>query len=185
MIENKQIIKTAVFGGGCFWCTEAIFKMLRGVVSVLPGYAGGTISNPTYEEVSSGNTGHAECIKIEFNPNEIKYDDLLTVFFGSHDPTIVNKQGNDIGTQYRSIIFYTTQEQKETAENFIKDLNQSNKEGTKIVTEVVPLDRFYLAENYHADYYARNKSAPYCQLVINPKLEKVQKEFAKLLKNNQ
>ncbi len=175
--------ETAVFGGGCFWCTEAVFKMLRGVSSVGPGYAGGTTANPTYEHVSSGNTGHAECIKIEFNPNEIKYRDLLTVFFGSHDPTTVNRQGNDIGTQYRSVIFYTTPEQKEIAEKFIAELNDSAKEGLKIVTEVMPLDTFWPAENYHADYYANHKEAPYCQLVINPKLEKVQKEFANLLKS--
>ena len=176
--------ETAVFGGGCFWCTEAVFKMLKGVYRVLPGYAGGTTKNPTYEQVSSGNTGHAECIQIEFNPDEIKYEDLLTVFFGSHDPTTVNRQGNDVGPQYRSVIFYTTAEQKEIAETFIKEVNDSNKEGKPIVTVVVPLDVFYLAEDYHKDYYERNKEAPYCELVINPKLEKVQKEFATLLKDN-
>ena len=174
----------AVFGGGCFWCTEAVFKMLRGVSSVLPGYAGGTTKNPTYEEVSGGNTGHAECIQIEFNSDSIKYRDLLKVFFGSHDPTTVNKQGNDVGTQYRSVIFYTTLEQKEIAEAFIVELNASNEMGANIVTEVSPLDMFYVAENYHKDYFERNKNAPYCQLVINPKLEKVQKNFADLLKTN-
>ena len=174
----------AVFGGGCFWCTEAVFKMLRGITSVLPGYAGGTTKNPIYEEVSSGNTRHTECVEVKFNPDEISYRDLLTVFFGSHDPTTLNKQGNDVGTQYRSAIFYTTEEQKKTVENFIKELNGSNKEGKSIVTEVVPLDIFYMAENYHKDYYERNKEAPYCELVINPKLEKVQKNFANLLKNN-
>lgn len=174
----------AVFGGGCFWCTEAVFKMLKGVESVEPGYAGGHVENPTYEEVSSGTTGHAECIKIEFNPDEVKYRDLLTVFFGSHDPTTVNRQGNDIGEQYRSVIFYTTEGQKKVAEDFISELNNSNEAGAQIVTQVMPLDKFWIAENYHRDYFAKNKSAPYCELVINPKLEKVQKEFADLLKNS-
>jgi len=175
----------AVFGGGCFWCTEAVFKMLKGVISVLPGYTGGIVPNPTYEKVSRGDTGHVESIKVEFNPKEIEYRDLLTVFFASHDPTAVNRQGNDVGTQYRSAIFYSTPEQKAIAENFIQELNASNSEGKPIVTEVVPLDTFYVAENYHHDYYERNKTAPYCELVINPKLEKVQKEFVNLLHTNQ
>ena len=158
--------------------------MLKGVTTVNPGYAGGRTKNPTYEEVSSGNTGHTECIKLEFNPEEISYRDLLTVFFGSHDPTTLNKQGNDVGTQYRSAIFYTTLEQKKIAEVFIKELNDSNTDGRPIVTEVVPLDEFYVAENYHKDYYERNKEAPYCEIVINPKLEKVQKKFANLLNSS-
>ncbi len=173
----------AVFGGGCFWCTEAVFKMLRGVEEVLPGYAGGTIPNPTYEQVTSGNTGHAECTQVKFVPQEISYTDLLTVFFGSHDPTTLNRQGADVGTQYRSVIFYTTANQKEIAEKFIQDLNNSNEMGKPIVTEVVPLDVFYVAENYHQDYYARNKEAAYCEIVINPKLEKVVKNFGNLLKD--
>ena len=181
---NTPHQEIAVFGGGCFWCTEAIFKMLRGVTSVEPGYSGGTTKNPTYDEVSSGRTGHTECIKIEFDPREIKYEDLLTVFFGSHDPTTLNRQGNDVGTQYRSAIFYTTEKQKKITEDFIKELNNSNKDGKPIVTEVVPLDVFYVAENYHKDYYERNKEAPYCEIIINPKLEKVQQKFAELLKNN-
>ena len=172
----------AVFGGGCFWCTEAVFKMLKGVSAVLPGYSGGTTPNPTYEQVSSGTTGHAECTKIEFNPKEVSYRDLLTVFFGSHDPTTVNRQGNDVGTQYRSVIFYTTLEQKRIAEDFIVEINNSNEEGKPVVTEVMPLDVFYVAESYHKDYFERNKEAPYCELVINPKLEKVSKNFEKLLK---
>ena len=184
MTNNNQS-ETAVFGGGCFWCTEAVFQMLRGIKSVLPGYAGGTIKNPTYVEVSSGNTGYAECIKIEFNPKEIKYQELLTVFFGSHDPTTLNRQGNDMGTQYRSVIFYTTPEQKEIAENFIKELNDGSQDGQPIITEVKPLEVFYVAENYHKDYYEKNKEAPYCQIIINPKLEKVQQKFAELLLNRQ
>lgn len=173
--------QTAVFGGGCFWCTEAVFKMLKGVYSVTPGYSGGSKINPTYDEVSSGTTGHAECTKIEFDFDIVSYRDLLTVFFGSHDPTTLNRQGADVGTQYRSVIFYTTLEQKEIAESFIKEINDSNTDGRKIVTEVEPLREFYEAEDYHKDYYERNKNAPYCEVVINPKLEKVMKNFANLL----
>lgn len=174
----------AVFGGGCFWCTEAVFKMLRGVISVAPGYAGGTIPNPTYEQVSNGTTGHAEVIEIVFDPQQIRYEDLLTVFFASHDPSSLNKQGNDVGTQYRSVIFYTTPEQKNTAEKFIANLNASSAEGKSIVTELSPLDVVYPAESYHENYYANHKDAPYCELVINPKLEKVSQKFAELLKEN-
>jgi peptide-methionine (S)-S-oxide reductase len=175
----------AVFGGGCFWCTEAVFKMLRGVISVMSGYAGGTIEHPTYEQVSSGTTGHAEVIQIVFDPAHITFRDLLTVFFGSHDPTTRNKQGNDVGPQYRSIILYTTPEQKQIAEDFIKELNASSQDGRPIVTDVEPLHTFYVAESYHQDYYANNKTQPYCELIINPKLEKVQKQFADLLARNE
>ncbi len=174
----------AVFGGGCFWCTEAIFKMLRGVVSVTPGYTGGQTANPTYEEVSGGKTGHAEVIRIEFDPAQVRFQDLLTVFFSSHDPTTRNRQGNDVGTQYRSVIFYTTEEQRTVAEDFVRELNTSSNEGKEIVTELVPLTAFYEAENYHQDYFATHPDNPYCELVINPKLEKVQKQFAELLKKS-
>lgn len=174
-------MQTAVFGGGCFWCTEAVFKMLKGVSLVLPGYSGGATKNPTYEQVSSGNTGHAECTKVVFNPSEIAYRDLLTVFFGSHDPTTLNRQGADVGTQYRSVIFYTNEDQKKVAEEFIKQINESSQFGKPVVTELLPLNEFYEAENYHKDYYERNKDAPYCEIVINPKLEKVVKEFGELL----
>jgi peptide-methionine (S)-S-oxide reductase len=177
---NKKEI--AVFGGGCFWCTEAVFKMIKGVSQVLPGYAGGTIDNPSYEQVSSGNTGHAEVVYIEYDSSLVKYETLLTVFFASHDPSSLNRQGNDVGTQYRSVIFYTSDQQKDKAIRMIKDINDSNKDGKEIVTEVVPLDKFYKAESYHEDYYANNKDAPYCQVIINPKLEKVQKQFSDLLK---
>lgn len=176
--------ETAVFGGGCFWCTEAVFKMLGGITEVLPGYSGGLLKNPSYEQVSSGKTGHAECTKVVFDSEEIKYEDLLTVFFASHDPTTLNMQGGDVGTQYRSVIFYTSDRQKEIAEKFIKELNQSSEMGKSIVTEVLPLDEFYVAEDYHKDYYERNKDAPYCEVVINPKLEKVSKKFSRLLKDN-
>lgn len=179
-MEEKSSV--AVFGGGCFWCTEAVFNMLKGVIAVEPGYAGGTKENPTYEEVSSGSTGHAEVIRIEYNPIEVSYRDLLTVFFGSHDGTTMNRQGVDVGTQYRSVIFTTNEAQKKESEVFIKEINDSNKEGAPIVTEVVPLDKFYSAENYHRDYYANNPNQGYCQLVINPKLEKVKQKFAELLR---
>ena len=158
--------------------------MLRGIVSAVPGYAGGTKDNPTYEEVSSGTTGHAEVIQVEFDPAQISFQELLTVFFGSHDPTTRNKQGNDVGEQYRSVILYTTDKQKAVAESFIKELNASSKDGRPIVTDVLPLKRFYRAEEYHRDYYKNNPRQPYCELIINPKLEKVQKQFAELLARN-
>ena len=182
-LTHKEI---AVFGGGCFWCTEAVFKMLKGVIAVEPGYSGGKTKNPTYEQVSSGDTGHAEVIRIEYDPTQVTYRSLMTVFFASHDPTTLNRQGADVGTQYRSVVFFTTPDQQKEAQNFIAEINNSNKNGTKAVTEVVPLDVFYPAENYHQDYYANHKDAGYCQLIINPKLEKVQKLFADLLedKNN-
>lgn len=176
--------EVAIFGGGCFWCTEAVFKMLKGVVSVAPGYAGGTTENPTYEQVSSGTTGHVEVIRIEYLPDEISYPTLLTVFFASHDATQVNRQGNDIGTQYRSVVFYTTEEQKKDAEEFIRQLNTSAKEGEPIATTVEVLSKFYPSEDYHKNYYARNRSQGYCQVIIAPKLQKVQKEFAELLNKN-
>jgi peptide-methionine (S)-S-oxide reductase len=172
----------AVFGGGCFWCTEAVFKMLKGVYSVDPGYAGGTAANPTYEQVSTGKTGHAEAVRVEYDPAIVPYERLLTIFFASHDPTTLNRQGADVGSQYRSVVFYTSSEQKEIAEKYIADLNQSSKFGDPIVTEVQPLDIFYEAENYHKDYLAHHPNQPYCLLVINPKLEKVKHQFAELLK---
>jgi peptide-methionine (S)-S-oxide reductase len=176
--------ETAIFGGGCFWCTEAVFKMLTGVVSVDPGYAGGKTEHPTYIQVSNGDTGHAEVIKIEYDPSRISYRDLLTVFFATHDPTTLNRQGADVGTQYRSIILGTNEGQVEEAQAFIKELNDSHEMGAAIVTEVVPLTKFHEAESYHKDYYANNPGNRYCEIVINPKLEKVQKKFAALLAAN-
>lgn len=180
-MNNKEIL---VLGGGCFWCTEAVFKMLRGVSSVLPGYAGGTRENPTYNEVCAGTTGHAEVVQIEYDPTLITPEDLLTVFFGSHDPTTLNQQGNDVGTQYRSVIFYTTEGQKTAALKFIKEINDSNAMGKPVVTDVEPLTKFYEAEDYHKDYFARNPGNPYCEVIINPKLEKVQAKYAALLAKN-
>lgn len=179
---NKK--EVAIFGGGCFWCTEAVFKMLKGVYSVLPGYSGGEHPNPTYEDVSGGETGYVEVVKVEFDPAIIKFRDLLVVFFGSHDPTSVDRQGGDEGSQYRSVIFYTTSGQKEESEIFINEINNSHKLGKKVVTELIPFKNFYDAEAYHRDYYAKNPENPYCEVVINPKLQKVQKEFANLLNTN-
>lgn len=175
--------ETAVFGGGCFWCTEAVFKMLRGVLSVEPGYAGGRTENPTYYKVTNGDTGHAEVIKIVYDPSQVSYQNLLTVFFASHDATQVNRQGNDIGTQYRSIVLYTSDTQKTETETFIAALTASSTEGEPIATEVAPLTKFYPAEAEHLDYYAKNKNQGYCQVIIAPKLQKVQEQFAELLKN--
>jgi peptide-methionine (S)-S-oxide reductase len=177
--------EVAIFGGGCFWCTEAVFKMLTGVTSVSPGYTGGTVENPTYEQVSTGKTGHAEVIKVEYDPKLISFESLLTVFFTTHDPTTVDRQGADVGTQYRSIIFYTTEDQRKTAIDYIRKINESSAKGAPVVTEVTPLSTFFDAEGYHKDYYARNKDAGYCQVVINPKLDKVTKEFSALIKQNQ
>lgn len=171
-----------IFGGGCFWCTEAVFKMLKGIISVETGYAGGSKSKPNYEEVSNGITGHAEVIKIEYNPAIVPLETLLTVFFASHDPTTKDRQGNDIGTQYRSIILCDNQAQIEVCQKFIKDLNNSSELGAPITTEVKLLEKFYPAEDYHKNYYENNKSQSYCQVVINPKLKKVQEKFAELLK---
>jgi len=180
-----QKIEIAVFGGGCFWCTEAVFGRLKGVVSVMPGYAGGTTVNPTYEQVCTGKTGHAEVTRVKYDPAQISYHDLLVVFFATHDPTSLNRQGADVGTEYRSAIFYTTDEQRREAEALIdqlnSQLNSSDSAGKKIVTEVVPLSAFYEAENYHQDYYRNNSLAPYCQVVIDPKLRKLHKQFSALL----
>lgn len=170
-----------MFGGGCFWCTEAVFKMLKGVTSVAPGYAGGAKPNPTYEEVCTGETGHAEVIRVEYDPSEITYRTLMTVFFGSHDATQLNRQGNDVGTQYRSAIFPTTSAQAEEARAFIAELEGSAAGGDPIVTTVEENAVFYPAEDYHKDYYANNKNQGYCQVIIAPKLQKVQKDFADLL----
>ena len=176
--------QTAVFGGGCFWCTEAVFRMLKGVSKVESGYAGGKIDNPSYEAVSGGDTGHAEVIRVTYDPAVISYDDLLTVFFGSHDPTTPNRQGADVGEQYRSVILYGTEEERATAERVTKEIQESLKDGTRVVTQIVPLGTFFPAESYHQNYHKTNTSAPYCQLVIEPKVEKVRKRFAQLLAEN-
>ncbi len=182
MSDNETQI--AVFGGGCFWCTEAVFDCLRGVTSVVPGYAGGSTKNPTYEQVCSGSTGHAEVIRVEFDPSQIAFKDLLTVFFATHDPTTVNRQGNDVGTQYRSTILYANDAQKRHAETFIKELNESGTFGKSVVTTLEPLAEFYPAEAYHHKYYANNSFQPYCQYIIPPKLQKLRKQFNELLRTD-
>jgi peptide-methionine (S)-S-oxide reductase len=179
MNDETQVI---VFGGGCFWCTEAVVERLKGVVSVDSGYAGGDVEDPTYEQVSSGRTGHAEVIRIEYDPAVLTLHDLLSVFFTTHDPTTLNQQGADMGTQYRSIILYTTEEQRQECEKFIKDLEVSKTFSQPIVTEVKPLEKFYEAEEYHKRYYDNNADKPYCQVVINPKLAKLRQKYSKLLK---
>jgi len=175
--------RIAVFGGGCFWCTEAVFDDLRGVHSVISGYAGGTTNNPTYEQVCSGSTGHAETIKIEFDPGKISFRDLMTVFFATHDPTTPNRQGNDVGTQYRSAIFYADEEQRQQAAAFIEELEKAKTFSKPIVTTLEPLKEFYPAEDYHQKFYANNPYQPYCQYTIPPKLSKLHKQFAQLLKS--
>jgi peptide-methionine (S)-S-oxide reductase len=175
-------LKTAVFGGGCFWCTEAVFQRLQGVHSVTSGYSGGEMESPTYEQVSAGITGHAEAIKIEYDPEAIKYEDLLNVFFASHDPTTLNRQGNDVGTHYRSVIFYTDEEQREQAQKYIDKLSHDNTFKAPIVTEIKPVMKFFPAEGYHQNFYNNNGSYPYCSVVIDPKIAKLREKFAHLLK---
>ncbi|CAN5621071.1 hypothetical protein BH10BAC5_BH10BAC5_02760 [soil metagenome] len=172
---------TAVFGAGCFWCIEAIYQDLKGVQSVEPGYAGGTTENPTYKDVSSGNTGHAEVARIIYDPSKISYDELLEVFWTTHDPTTLNRQGNDVGTQYRSAIFYKDDTQKDAAELSKKNV-ATQIWSNPVVTEITSLKKFYEAEDYHHSYYKNNQNAPYCQFVINPKLEKFRKKFHDKLK---
>ncbi len=161
----------AVFGGGCFWCTEAIFKQVKGVISVIPGYAGGWKADPTYHEVCNGDTGHAEVIRVEYDSQVITYKDLLEVFWLAHDPTTLNRQGNDIGEQYRSVIFYSDESQKTLAEFSLKSVNQSGRLSKPATTLIQPLATFYPAEEYHQDYFNRNPDQPYCYAVISPKLK--------------
>ncbi len=175
-------MEIATFGGGCFWCTEAIFKELKGVVSVISGYSGGDVVNPSYKEVCTGKTGHAEAVQIEFDPSVIPFSKLLEVFFATHDPTTLNRQGNDVGPQYRSVIFYHNQKQKETAEAVIDHLNKEDIYGKPVVTAVEPWKNFFKAEDYHQDYFENNPNQGYCQYVIAPKVEKFQKIFKDLLK---
>lgn len=171
-------IKKAILAGGCFWCTEAIYKRLRGVTSVLPGYTGGTTEHPTYEAVSTGTTGHAEAIEIEYDPSVIPYEKLLAIFFHTHNPTTLNQQGADIGTQYRSAVFYTDEAEKEIAERVVQELEAEKVYPDPIVTEIAPFTHFYPAENYHQDYYDRNRNQGYCNIVISPKIAKLMKDYA-------
>lgn len=179
---KKDKLEHATFAAGCFWCIEAVFNRVEGVENVVSGYTGGAIKNPAYREICTGRTGHAEGIQFYFNPEIISYIELLEIFFATHDPTTLNRQGHDVGTQYRSAIFYTSEKQKLEAESFIVQLDKENVFNSKIVTEVSPLDVFYTAEIEHQDYYERNTQAPYCQFVIHPKIKKLNTYFSNKLK---
>jgi peptide-methionine (S)-S-oxide reductase len=175
-------LQTATLAGGCFWCLEAVYDEIKGVQGVESGYAGGHMDNPTYRAVCNGNTGHAEVVQVHFDPNVVSYRDLLNVFFAIHDPTTLNRQGADTGTQYRSAIFYHDEEQKKIAEDLIKDLNAQKIWDRPIVTEVTKLDKFYMAEDYHQEYFANNPYQPYCMAVVSPKVSKFRKHFIEMLK---
>jgi peptide-methionine (S)-S-oxide reductase len=170
-------MELVTFGSGCFWCTEAIFQQLKGVETVVSGYSGGYVENPSYEQVTTGRTGHAEVCQIQFDPKQISFEDILEVFFSTHDPTTLNRQGNDVGTQYRSVIFYHSEEQKETAERVKAELDKSRTWKNPIVTEIVPFKKFYPAEDYHQNYFRNNPNQGYCRMVIAPKLDKFEKVF--------
>lgn len=180
-MENDNL-QTATLGGGCFWCTEAVFDAVRGVSDVVSGYSGGHTENPTYQQVCSETTGHAEVVQIKFDPAEISYKEVLEIFFGTHDPTTLNRQGNDVGTSYRSAIFYHSGEQKETAEKLIEELENESVFGDPIVTEVTEFTNFYPAEDYHQNYFENNPNQPYCAAVVSPKVGKFRQKFADRLK---
>ena len=179
--QNLSLEK-ATFGGGCFWCTEAIYERVKGVHKVVSGYAGGSVKNPTYKQVCDGTTGHAEVIQISYDPKVISYDEMLEIFFKTHDPTTLNRQGADVGTQYRSAVFYHNDEQKKKAEYYKTELDKSGAWDNPIVTEISPLNNYYPAEDYHQDYYENNSNQGYCSFVIGPKVEKFEKVFKKKLK---
>jgi methionine-S-sulfoxide reductase len=176
-ILNTEFIDTITLGGGCFWCVEAVFLRMKGVVSATSGYSGGFVKNPAYREVCNGTTGHAEVVQVAFNKNETTLEDVLSVFFVVHDPTTPNRQGNDVGTQYRSAIYYHNDEQKSIVENAIKKLTDEKVFPDKIVTEVAPIAKFYKAEDYHQDYYNQNSNEPYCRFVVKSKVDKFEKLF--------
>lgn len=185
VMNMNEIVDTATFGTGCFWCTEAIFEELNGVLKVTSGYSNGHVNNPTYKEVCTGETGHAECVQIQYEPGKISYDELLEVFFQVHDPTTLNRQGADVGTQYRSAIFYHNDEQREKAAYYKTELEKSGAFPKPIVTEIAKVETFYPAEDYHQEYYQNNKNSnPYCSVVIRPKLDKFKKVFAEKLKSH-
>ena len=177
------MIEKAYLGNGCFWCTEAVFQKLNGVISVKSGYSGGPKPNPTYKEVCEGTTGHAECLEINFDASVVSFEILLQVFFETHDPTTLNRQGNDVGTQYRSVIFFTNEAQRNTAESYIKQLNEAGNFSSPIVTELALLTQFFEAENYHDNYYINNAAQSYCQYVVRPKVEKFKKLFGDKMKS--
>jgi len=175
-------LEVATLAGGCFWCIEAVFREIDGVENVVSGYTGGTTVNPTYEQVCTGKTGHAEAIQMSFNPSKISYREILEIFFSVHDPTTLNRQGADVGTQYRSAVFYHNQQQKTVAEELIGELNKAHLWKESIVTQIVPLGTFYPAEDYHQEYFSRHPEQAYCQMVISPKVSKLRKRWAKRLK---
>ncbi len=181
--QNNSNLEIAIFAGGCFWCTEAVFQRLDGVEEVVSGYTGGNIKNPAYREICTGRTGHAEGVRITFDSSKISYSELLEVFFATHDPTTLNRQGNDVGTQYRSEIFYTSTEQKQLAEDFIKLLEKENIFDSPIVTAISDEKPFYLAEEEHHNYYNDNRQQPYCQIIIDPKIKKLNNYFSKKLRH--
>lgn len=181
MNQSNEQYETATFGAGCFWCVEAVYQNLKGVKKVVSGYAGGKIPNPTYKQICTGKTGHAEVAQITYNPNQISYRDLLDVFWHTHDPTTLNRQGADTGTQYRSVIFYNDDQQKEIAEQSMVETDASDLWPDPIVTEISPIPTFYLAEDYHQNYYQSNPSQPYCVVIISPKMQKLKKEFKHML----
>lgn len=174
--------ETAILSGGCFWCAEAIFKRLKGVISVLPGYTGGTVPNPSYEEVCAGKTGHAEAIQIEFDPTQIPFARILDIFWHTHNPTTLNQQGNDIGTQYRSAIFYHDKKQRKIAQKSKAEFAREGLYTDRIVTEITPFTNFYIAEDYHKNYFERNKDQEYCRSVIDPKIQKLRKKYGNEVK---
>ena len=182
-MDTQENLQTATFANGCFWCTEAVFKRVKGIASVMPGYTGGDVENPSYEAVSNESTGHAEAIQVTFDPSIISYQTLLDVFWATHDPTTLNRQGNDAGTQYRSEIFYHDEDQKKIAEESKSHLEQSGKYKDPIVTKLEPFTKFYPAEEYHKDYYDSNRSAPYCMFVIDPKIRKLMENFKEDVKD--
>lgn len=181
---NNPVTDTATFGTGCFWCTEAIFQQVEGAISVTSGYSGGFVENPTYKQICTGTTGHAECLNIVYDTSKISFDELLEIFWQTHDPTTLNRQGNDVGTQYRSVIFYHNENQKKLAEKYMLELDKSGAFDGTIVTTLEPLTKFYPAEDYHQDYYNQNGNASYCQFVVRPKVEKFKKVFKTRLKKN-
>lgn len=183
MTQSSKNVELATFGAGCFWCTEAIFRAVRGVTKVVAGYAGGTTESPTYAQVSSGHTGHAEVAQISFDPSTVSFAQLVEIFFLTHNPTTRNRQGNDIGSQYRSVIFFQTPAQQTIAHSVKNQLEEDKIFDSEIVTEIEPLTKFWPAENYHQQYYANNPNAPYCQAVIDPKIAKLRQKFAGLLTN--
>jgi peptide-methionine (S)-S-oxide reductase len=178
----KKELKKATLGGGCFWCTEAVYKNLKGVVDVVPGYSGGSIKNPAYREVCSGRTGHAEVVQISYDPEIVSYKEILEVFFMTHDPTTLNRQGNDVGTQYRSAIFYHDEKQKETAREVVQSFEKEKVYDQPLVTEITPFEAFYEAEETHKDYFERNEKQPYCQFIVAPKVAKFKEIFKDKLK---